>query len=291
MRDNGRRGRTGQAARAVLRRLRGPRRRPVAAAERPAALPACPGEPGPAGQPGPRLRGALRGSGPARGRPFGLQGAVDGPGRAGPARRAGHRPARGRPDPHLGEPGRRGRRGTTRAGAPRRAVHQPRATSATACSRPPWPTTASCSPTSRTPTGRCARGSGWRRCARRRGWPWPGTGPGGQATQGPKPSSPPGRPAPSTIPPPRRRPRPWSAATSPRDTGSSRYAPTSAAGPPSAISGSACPRGWRRCTPRPPSRPGRPGRKPRRGRSSGPSACWPPRWPRRASPTRRSCAT
>ena len=81
------RGRTGQAPRAVLRRLRGPRRGPMAAAERPAALPACPGEPGPAGQPGPRLRGALRRSGSARGRPFGLQGAVDGQGRARRARR------------------------------------------------------------------------------------------------------------------------------------------------------------------------------------------------------------
>ena len=107
---------------------------------------------------------------------------------AGARARARARPARGRPDPHLGEPGRRGRRGRTRAGAARRAGDGARATSATTCSRPPWPRTASCSPTSRTPTGRCARGSGWRRCARRRGWPWPGTGPGEQATQGPKPA-------------------------------------------------------------------------------------------------------
>ena len=57
------------------------------------------------------------------------------------------------------------------------------ARNATTCSRPPWPTTASCWPTSRTPTGRRARGSGWRRCARRRGWPWPGTGRRARATR------------------------------------------------------------------------------------------------------------
>src|SRR6266702_7645061 len=31
---------------------------------------------------------------------------------------------------------------------------------------------------------------------------------------------------------------------------------------------SACPRGWRRCMPRPPSRPGRPGRRPRDRKST-----------------------
>ena len=95
------------------------------------------------------------------------------------------RPARGRPDPHLGEPGRRGRRGRTRAGL-RAALalgpgHERDDLLATALAG-----TASCSPTSRTPTGRCARGSGWRRCARRRGWPWPGTGPGAQGQARPE---------------------------------------------------------------------------------------------------------
>ena len=34
-----------------------------------------------------------------------------------------------------------------------------------------------------------------------------------------------------------------------------------------------------------------PARKPRRGTSSGPSPCWPPRWPRTETRILRSCAT
>ena len=169
-------GRAGHAARPVQHRRARPGGQRVAEAERPAPVRARPRQPRPAGQPRPRLRRAVPAARAARGRPGAVEGAVDGPQRAGRARRrtappcsrptcctSGHRPT-SRSTPR---PGRR------RCG-PGWRCHP--ASSATTRSPTPSPRTGSCWPTSRTPSGRSAFASGTRRCARRRGWPWPGTG-------------------------------------------------------------------------------------------------------------------
>src|SRR6202522_2085097 len=122
-------GRAGHAARPVQHRRARPGGQRVAEAERPPSVRARPGQPGSAGQPRSRVRGAVPASRAAGGRPGAVKGAVDGPQRAGRARPGRHRAALGRSVAYLGVAGRGdrlrdsvGRAAATRSAALRAAL-------------------------------------------------------------------------------------------------------------------------------------------------------------------------